>query len=255
MDTFERIDCRICGVSCKQISTSHAKMHGLTVKEYRDRFPDAPIVSSMLIENKRQSVKKYYRENPTKGAEHAEKVKSFWADPLNMERMKESFKKRPPQTEQTVKKISLAHKQRYANGMHHLRILNETDNMGNRENPLVKLGRSCEKSSTEEFVWNLLRPYGFKFNFPIASALSRKRYFYIDFALPSLKLAIELDSEFHHKSDVVGCDRRKNQALLSLGWTVFRIEFNSRSRRRFSKIQQEVLGILMQYDLETCNES
>jgi len=252
MDTFEKVQCRICGAHYKQISTGHAKGHGLTVADYRERFPDAPIVSQALIEVKREGTKQYFKDHPEKGAAHAEKIKLFWADPTNMQKMKQSFSERSPQTEEVIKKISVTMKRRYMEGSK-LRECNETDNMKDRINPFSKLGRHVGKSVMEEFVYNLLNPYGFEYNYPFESELSRKRYFYIDFALPKIKLAIELDSETHDKPEVIEVDHRKNKALSQQGWRVFRVSFNSRSRRKFIKVQEEILGILQQHDLEIAN--
>lgn len=39
------ISCRLCGKSFKVITPSHLKAHGVTLQEYRERFPDALIYS------------------------------------------------------------------------------------------------------------------------------------------------------------------------------------------------------------------
>jgi len=39
------VNCYLCGKSFKVITPSHLKSHGVTLQEYRERFPDAPIYS------------------------------------------------------------------------------------------------------------------------------------------------------------------------------------------------------------------
>lgn len=44
------IKCHICGAHYKQISNSHLKKaHGITLQQYREQFPDAPIVSPEVL--------------------------------------------------------------------------------------------------------------------------------------------------------------------------------------------------------------
>lgn len=252
MDTHEKIYCRICGNTFKQISTGHAKMHGMTVAEYREQFPDAPIVAPIIKENKSKSMKEYVKSQEIID-KYRNRAKNFWSKKENRERMCESFKQRPKQTDEVVQQISATMKQRYAEGSA-LKKLNESDNMRNRINPFAKLGRHKQLSSTEEFADTLLKPYGFEHNYAVPSIESLKGNFYIDFALPKCKIAIELDSEVHDKEDVVECDIRKNQGLTKLGWTVFRVKFNSRSARRFVKVNEELLSIIKRFNLEIVNE-
>lgn len=43
------IGCRVCGYGFKQITSSHLRKHGLTIAQYRDRFPDAPLQDESII--------------------------------------------------------------------------------------------------------------------------------------------------------------------------------------------------------------
>jgi very-short-patch-repair endonuclease len=50
------------------------------------------------------------------------------------------------------------------------------------------------------------------------------RYF-IDFALPSLKIAIEIDGKQHEQESRARSDRKKDSLLIEQGWTVHRIKW------------------------------
>jgi hypothetical protein len=57
--------CAICNVQLTQISASHLKTHGTTIREYRLNFPEAALVSQSVKKNRRKSIKeKYGVENP-----------------------------------------------------------------------------------------------------------------------------------------------------------------------------------------------
>ena len=43
----EKIKCQICGKEFKQIHYRHTKQHNLTIQQYKEKFPDAPINSEM----------------------------------------------------------------------------------------------------------------------------------------------------------------------------------------------------------------
>lgn len=252
MDTYEKVSCRVCGSHFKQISTGHAAYHGMTVAEYRKEFPTAPIMSQQMRDDKSKSMKKYCEREDVKELYNS-RMKKFWSDKDNHTRMCDSFKQRPKQSNEVIEQISQTMKLRYAEGSK-LKELNESDNMRNRINPLEKLGRHCNMSSTETFAYGLLQPYGFLPNYTVPCLESNKGNFYVDFALPNIKLAIELDSEIHDKPDIVERDLRKTTGLQNLGWTLFRLKFNSRSARRFTKIQEELLGIIKALNLETLHE-
>lgn len=252
MDTYETVCCRLCGKHFKQFSTSHASRHDITVAEYREKFPTAPIMSQMLRDNKSKNMKKFCEDDEVKKS-YSSRAKNFWNNKDNHARMRNSFKQRPKQSNEVVEQISQTMKQRYAEGSK-LKLLNESDNMRNRTNPLTNLGRCGTSSSTEIFADNILKPYGFLHNYTVPCIESNKGYFYIDFALPEIKLAIELDSEIHSKDFVIERDSRKTNGLQNLGWTLFRINFNSRSARRFTKVQEELLGIIKMLNLEIINE-
>ena len=56
------IKCEICGKDFKQITVSHLKKHNMTMKEYRDKFPDSPIVCEDVKEILSQHCKEQQKD-------------------------------------------------------------------------------------------------------------------------------------------------------------------------------------------------
>jgi very-short-patch-repair endonuclease len=75
-----------------------------------------------------------------------------------------------------------------------------------------------EKWFAKELIDNDL--YYFMFSYPIG------RYS-ADFAFPTIKLTIEVDSEWHRKADIVDKDERKERYLKAEGWDTLRLRVHN----------------------------
>ncbi len=53
----KKITCQVCGKEFKQIHHRHVKQHNLTIEEYKQKFPDAPINSEASSQRRAQSLK------------------------------------------------------------------------------------------------------------------------------------------------------------------------------------------------------
>lgn len=53
----EKIKCQVCGKEFKQIHHRHVKQHNLTIEEYKEQFPDAPINSEASSHRRADSLK------------------------------------------------------------------------------------------------------------------------------------------------------------------------------------------------------
>jgi very-short-patch-repair endonuclease len=87
-----------------------------------------------------------------------------------------------------------------------------------RQDP-YKFGPWFENLTTiERNVWNDIRYLGLPFypQFPV------NRY-YIDFANPFKKIAIEVDGKIHQEAEVAAKDERRDEYLKSKGWAIYRI--------------------------------
>ena len=51
-----KIKCMICGKEFEQINNFHLKTHGITHKEYCERFPDAPLISEEMRKQKSEKI-------------------------------------------------------------------------------------------------------------------------------------------------------------------------------------------------------
>ncbi len=52
------IQCAICSKETSQMTAAHLRTHGITMSEYKERFPDAPIVSKILNDKRITTLKK-----------------------------------------------------------------------------------------------------------------------------------------------------------------------------------------------------
>jgi len=109
---------------------------------------------------------------------------------------------------------------------------------------VVKRARRLRKemSLPEVLLWQELRkrPGGFKFRkqFPQAD-------FSVDFACLAARLAIEVDGEAHDRGDQSAFDEKRDQRLLSAGFSVIRIP----AREVLANMDGVVAGIVAR-----CNE-
>lgn len=53
----ETIDCQVCGKATKMITAAHLRQHSMTVGQYKERFPDAPMASEAMIAKKSATLK------------------------------------------------------------------------------------------------------------------------------------------------------------------------------------------------------
>ncbi len=213
----------------KQISTGHCNAHQITVARYKELFPTAPLVSENWREQKKASSKKWADEHKEIASQRAKKG---WEN--SRENYLKGFKTRPPQTEEKKKQISETMKKVYAETNFPLKELHKTQSedykTGKRINPFTKtIGRNGSVlSSGEQAAKDFLAPFNFQHNYPIKSDRSFMYNFYIDFALPELKIAIEInDKDLHSRPERIECDARKQLALSENDWTLYIVEYDS----------------------------
>lgn len=89
-------------------------------------------------------------------------------------------------------------------------------------------GNGQEPTRVVKLFAIILEPFGFVREYPIKTAGHRTTHktpdnYKADFGHPKLKIAIELDGPSHHSHHAKAIDQKKNDVLISLGWTVFRI--------------------------------
>lgn len=96
----EKIECKICGKMLKRVGGPHLKQHGVSLQEYKARFPDTPTVSSVTRELYTEAGGRGGRacwSNPTNRENHSKRLaelnKRMWKDPFHRERMTEASRR------------------------------------------------------------------------------------------------------------------------------------------------------------------
>jgi len=51
----EKIECKVCGKKFKRITHTHLKKHGMTTEEYREKYPDASLISKGVKEQLKET--------------------------------------------------------------------------------------------------------------------------------------------------------------------------------------------------------
>lgn len=49
---INRVDCPICGLRLKEINTSHLRSHGMTIPEFKEKFPDVSTMTEVIRQGK-----------------------------------------------------------------------------------------------------------------------------------------------------------------------------------------------------------
>ena len=100
-DPNDLIYCQVCGKSCKQLTQLHLNLHNLSMKQYREKYPEAPL-ANMAIKS-RLSIQKV---GIARSQETIDKIKATKASKPYV------FVSRP-HTEETKGKISQALQKHY----------------------------------------------------------------------------------------------------------------------------------------------
>jgi very-short-patch-repair endonuclease len=170
-----------------------------------------------------------------------------------------------------IKGISESNKRDYANG--HRDRFKQTKKARNRTRELILEGR--HNWQNEEFIiknnQNLgKRNYGktwgeekfgwalkqnnieFESQYKIEKgfdSIGRKRFYFIDFAIPKLKIAIEIDGIFHFKIENVSRDADRQRYIESLGWTFLRFK-DSEAREQLGDCIEKTLRLIQNHSGE-----
>jgi hypothetical protein len=117
--------------------------------------------------------------------------------------------------------------------------------MGHR--PQIRKGNGTGMTPCEKLVSAAL-PAGWEWNFPVALGKRRPGYptnYKLDFAHPQRKVGLEVDGSSHSTRARQEQDRRKEQRLKALGWSVLRIS-NAQVKSLYStsKLKEHLTTLL-----------
>lgn len=71
----DKVVCQICWQAFEQITITHLGIHGMTMEEYREKFPGAPITNQLIIDMRRN--RHTGDRNPTKQEDVKKKMKGI----------------------------------------------------------------------------------------------------------------------------------------------------------------------------------
>ena len=197
-DTDSTICCRLCEYQAKIITPGHLKKHSTTMIEYRQKFPDAPLVC--------KDTAKKLSHNAKEQSEKARKEKTkLILDEIEKSPKIETLPEIQIKEDNIVKKID------------NLIISNTIDTEGiskSKAQILIFLQRTF---SSDKVVNNY-----FVEKFIIDRYLEYR--IVTDIAIPSLKIDFEFPNSFWHNEDVRRTKDLRDVVLRRDGWKVIDIE-------------------------------
>lgn len=104
---MSKVKCEICSKTFKMISNTHLKSHGLNVEQYKEKFPEAELVSSEVKNRLANNGSK------TKGRKHSDEVKKKIS---KARKGSNAWNKGLESSEETKKKISDSMTSKYQSG-------------------------------------------------------------------------------------------------------------------------------------------
>ncbi len=100
-------------------------------------------------------------------------------------------------------------------------------------------------SYPEQCFIDFLNEYGYSDKYLIEREKSIFPYF-IDFAFNDLKIAVEIDGSQHYlEEDRIKRDKKKDELLISLGWSILRISAISLVNKEFKEIDKKLSEIIV----------
>ena len=216
------VKCRVCGWTGRQLKSNHLQKHGMTKLQYLAKFPGSEFTSKETKDKIRARAKSRPPATPETNEKIRQTMKSVYANtdfPLKKNNANQfgkcnNFFGRSHSNE-TKEKLSASA----------TRWLKEAYATGKKTSPFAILGNGKQLSCMENEVFKRVKKFGFKINYPIPF---NKGCYKIDLAIPSIKLAVELDSKLHQLKKEQLRDKRKDAWLKSLGWAVKRIKTSKR---------------------------
>jgi len=216
-----KVICRECGKSIKFINSAHLKTHNMTVKEYKEKYPDADVTSQSfrVMQSNRWNKKDVFEEKIVERL--VEEVRIEKQDEIELDKI-------PKVSEQDIvnasnfiddiKKVTKECLQTYPNpknliNKNKLKILNF----------LIKWYSDVKDSYFVEYK----NPQG----------KIQARYV-TDIAIPFLKIDLEFPDVFWHNYDIP--KNARDQKLKEMGWKVITFKGNNPSVEEISDALKKI---------------
>lgn len=236
------ISCKECGARLAQVTTRHLKAcSGLAVDSYFKKHKGAPVMCSFTKNNKKKSEEQKTRQS--------KKLKARFNTPqgeitrgqisqasIKMQQSEVGERIKDALRETNKNPISLAKKSKKSKAMWATKSHREKIQKWHKDNRDQVL-ESC-KNAREHITHTYTKPHQILKHALVSEGVETLTeysvsYYHIDEAIPSLKIAIEVDGCYWHGCDtcgfipskrISGNDKAKNTNLSKLGWAVLRLK-------------------------------
>ena len=214
----EKTACKVCGVKYNMITPQHLNKHGLTIEEYKTKFPGASLKSDIIIlkteKNKRNDM---FVNEEIKGIGYAKGIKEIEKTPIVEELKKKSLleqlEKIPKKTDK-VKKFNPK-----------IEELNIPKVEEKPEEDKFERQANIPKNKLEILNYLSTKFPDVKNNFFVEKSLMNNRIefkFITDIVILDRKIDIEFPSAFWHNFDVPKVTR--DSKLMQEGWIIINIK-------------------------------
>lgn len=269
MSAEQKFKCEICGKEFKAINNTHLKKHGITVKEYKEKFPNAKIGNFEHFKEWRNS-----KENKEFLRNLAKKVHK---DPVLTEKRIEGVRKavKKDSYRKKMSKISKEVSQRPSRIKFYKSAKNrvtEWMKLSNYQRWLIKYGK--EEADRRQLLWskNNVLPTKSKNTKPELlfqnildnlniEYLKQKviRKYRCDFYIPEYHLIVEIDGDYWHANpakysaeDLIGAkkqlakeiwenDKKKSSTIISEGYNLIRYWASELKNISHDKIFEDIV--------------
>lgn len=236
------IPCKECGARLAQVTTMHLKAcSGLTVDSYFKKHTDAPAMCTFTKENKKKTEEQKARQSETlkarfKTPQGETTRKQISQASIKMQQSEVGDRIKDALRETNKNPVSLAKKSEKSKAMWATKSHQEKIKKWHKDNR-DRVLESC-KNAREHISHTYTKPHQTLKQMLVSEGIETLTehsvsYYHIDEAIPSLKIAIEVDGCYWHGCDacgftptkrIAGNDKAKNTNLSKLGWAVLRLK-------------------------------
>jgi DNA mismatch endonuclease (patch repair protein) len=236
------IPCKECGARLAQVTTKHLKgCSELTMDSYFKKHNGAPIMCAFTKENKKKSEEQKARQSETlkarfktpQGEVTREQIRQA---SIKMQQSEVGDRIKDALRETNKNQVSLAKKSKKSKAMWGTKSHQDKIQMWQKENRQQVL-ESC-KNAREHISHTFTKPHQTLKQVLVSEGIETLTehtvsYYHIDEAIPTLKIAIEVDGCYWHGCGtcgftptrrIAGNDKAKDTNLSKLGWVVLRLK-------------------------------
>lgn len=247
------IKCQICGVDRNRITYHHLKIHNINLNEYKEKYPNSPIITEESRNKYKSSTIKIYENTPKEefkkryvNRKYSEEDRQKQLDILEKGR-KENDYKNPERN----KKISIKRKEYFknlpegyvSNMFKTVVIPKYKERLGGEEAYQEEMRKRASKANKTAFnkgkegimnnfekeMINIISSIGYEYIFQFEI-----NNYYYDCYIPKLNLILEFDGDYWYPENIEACknireykqydrDRIKEKIAINNGYKIERV--------------------------------